>query len=178
MPEASREEAVKVYAELAERLMFHHMLEELRHLVGDRAAGAILFRVVRRTMREAVEEVLPRGMVSNPMDALMLCYKLFAAGGFEFETQVEGPHALRVTKCPHYRFTEKNPLACVACAATKAGALEALTGKRVAVQLENGALLGPRNAGILVKRTHHMPSGSPYCRFEIHWGEELESMEG
>ena len=162
------EEAVKVYAELAERLMFKHVLEELRRIVGDRAAATILFRIVRRTMKEAVEEVLPEGMVQNPMDAMKLCYNLFAAGGFPFKTEVEGGNTFRVTQCPHYRFTEKNPLACVACAATKAGALEALTGERVAVLLENGTLLGPRDADIVVKRTHHMPSGDPYCRFELH----------
>lgn len=58
-----------------------------------------------------------------------------------------------------------NPLA---CAAAKAGALEALTGRWVAVRLEGGAVLGPRDAEIVVERTSHMPRGDPFCRFALN----------
>ncbi len=49
----------------------------------------------------------------------------------------------------------------------KTGALEALTGKRVAVRLETGKLLGPRDAGLIVERRKRMPSGDPYCEFSV-----------
>lgn len=166
--EVRAEEAARVYGEILERLMFKHSLEELSRVVSPRVAAGLLYRIVRSSMREAVEEVLPRGSVADPMDAMMLCYRLFEAAGQPFEHEVEAGNAFRVTRCPHYRFTRDNPLACVACAATKAGALEALTGKKVAVRLEDGTWLGPRDAEIVVERTHHMPSGDPYCRFVLH----------
>jgi len=162
------EEAARIYGEILERLMFRHSLEELSRVVSPRVAAGLLYRIVRSSMKEAVEEVLPGSSVANPMDAMMLCYRLFEAAGQPFEHEVEAGHAFRVARCPHYRFTRDNPLACVACAATKAGALEALTGKSVAVKLEDGTWLGPRSAEIVVERTHHMPRGDPYCRFVLH----------
>lgn len=167
----SREEAAKIYGEILERVLFKHSLEELSKIVSKRVAAGLVYRIVRSSMKEAVEEVLPSHLVKTPMDGLMLCYRLFALAGQEFGYEVESGDTVRITKCPHYRFTGKNPLACVACAATKAGALEALTGKSVAVKLEDGTWLGPRDAEIVVERTHHMPSGDPYCRFVLHRGQ-------
>jgi predicted hydrocarbon binding protein len=165
------EQAAKIYGEILERLVFKHSFSELSRIIGEKASASLIFRVVKSSMREAVEEILPKGLVENPLDGLLLCYRLFALAGQEFGYEVENENTVRVTKCPHYRFTRENPVACAACAATKAGALEALTGKKVAVELENGAWLGPRDAEIVVKRTSHMPSGDPYCRFVLHGRE-------
>jgi len=169
------EEAARIYAEIAERAFFKHTLDELRKVVGTKAAAVLVFRIVKTSMREAVEEVLPRGMVRDPLDAMMLCYKLFAAAGFPFEVEVVSDNTFRVAKCPHYRFTGRDPVACVACAATKAGALEALTGRSVAVVLEDGTRLGPRDAEIVVRRLTHMPSGDKYCTFKLELPREAGS---
>ena len=159
--------AAHILGELIERLVFKHAINELARLVGGRAAASLTFRVVREAMREAVAEILPKGAVESPIDALTLCYTLFNLAGEEFEYTREDENTIRVTKCPHYRFTSKNPLACAACAATKAGAIEALTGKKVMVVLEDGTRLGSPDAEIVIERTHHMPRGDPYCRFRI-----------
>ena len=156
-----------VLGELIERLVFKHAIDELSRLVGGRAAASLIFRIVREAMREAVAEILPKGTVETPIDALMLCYTLFNMAGEPFEYVKEADNILRVTKCPHYRFTSRNPLACAACAATKAGAIEALTGKKVMVLLEDGTRLGSPDAEIVIERTHHMPRGDPYCRFVV-----------
>ncbi|NOZ88742.1 MAG: hypothetical protein GXO15_02315 [Crenarchaeota archaeon] len=161
-------QAARVYGELLERFLFKHLLQELRRIVGERAAAGLVFRIVKMSMREAVEEVLPKGMVSDPMSAMRLCYTLFAMAGQEFSYEEDpGAHVFKVYRCPHYRFTGSDPVACVACAATKAGALEALTGRSVAVVLEDGTRLGPRDAEIIVRRLTHMPSGDKYCTFKL-----------
>ena len=162
------DQAARIYGELLERLVFRHAFEELGRIVGRRAAASLVFRTVKASMREAVHEVLPQHLAATPLDALLLCYRLFALAGQEFGYEVENENTVRVTKCPHFRFTRSNPVACAACAATKAGALEALTGKKVAVKLEDGTWLGPRDAEIVVERTNHMPSGDKYCRFVLH----------
>ena len=167
-PLGRAEEAARIYAEIAERSFFKHMLGELRKVVGTKAAAGLVFRIVKASMREAVEEVLPKGMVGDPRDALLLCYRLFEAAGHPFEVELSEDGA-RVTRCPHYRFTGRDPVACVACAATKAGALEALTGRKVAVVLddEGGVRLGPPDAEIEVHRLTHMPKGDPACAFKL-----------
>jgi len=166
--ELRADQVARIYGELLERLMFKHMFQELSRVVGERAAVPLIYRIVKTSIREAVEEILPPHLTSSPMDALLLCYKLFALAGQEFSYEVESEDTVRITKCPHYRFTRENPVACAACAATKAGALEALTGKKVAVKLEDGSILGSRDAEIIVERTSHMPRGDPYCRFTLH----------
>jgi hypothetical protein len=168
--EIGREQAARIYGEILERTMFKHSLEELSRIAGERVAAGLVYRIIKSSMQEAVSEVLPRSLVRDTMGAMMLCYRLFALAGQEFGYEIEDEKTITVTRCPHYRFTSKNPVACVACAATKAGALEALTGKPVAVKLEDGTWLGPRDAEIVVERTHHMPRGAPYCRFVLHTG--------
>lgn len=45
---------------------------------------------------------MPRQFVSTPMDALLLCYGLFALAGREFSYEVEEESMMRVTRCPYY----------------------------------------------------------------------------
>ncbi len=164
----TKDEIIRMYAEILERGMFYHLVEELSKVLGPKATAGIIYRVIGSTIREAIGDVVHPELVGDPLEALLVCYKLFELAGIPFEAEVDrSAGVVRVKQCPHYRFTSRNPLACTVCAAMKAGALEALTGKRVAVKLETGELLGPRDARLIVERRRHMPSGDPYCEFRV-----------
>ncbi len=164
----SKDDIIKMYAEILERFGFKHLIEELSRVVGERTATLLAFRLVRATIREAVEEIIPRGLVKDPYKALLLCYRLFALADMPFEAS-EKPeeHLVEVRRCPHYKYTRDNPRACIVCGAMKVGALEALTGRKVMLETEDGSKFGPSDADIVVKRESHMPRGDDACRFRI-----------
>ncbi len=161
------------FSETLERLLFKYIPRSLEKQVGPGATTALVFNIVKEAVKNSAGELLEDLMSSSSLvDALLSCYLPYKLVGkpFEYELVNENPPTVRIHKCPHFEFTKDYPLACVACAATKAGIIERWTGKRVRLELEDGRKLGARDAKIVIKRSKHMPSGDPYCEFTV---EEL-----
>ncbi len=157
------------FAEMLERLSFKYLPNVLPKYVGDQAASALIFQVVKEAAKNSLGDILINRLdLKDVKDALLACYLPYKEIGkpFEYEIVSEKPLTVRVHKCPHFEFTKEKPLACIACGALKVGIVEKITGKRV--RLEAGrARYGAMDAEIIIRRTKHMPSGDPYCEFVI-----------
>jgi predicted hydrocarbon binding protein len=153
---------------MLERLSFEGLPKELSRVLGERAAAALIFNVVRDSAMSMAEDL--KGMLKGETlkEALLACYKPFEMVGepFEYEVTSEEPLTVRIKKCPHFKYVKERPFACVACAAVKAGVIEDLTGKKVLFVAKN-AKYGRQNADVVIERTKHMPSGDPYCEFVV-----------
>jgi len=163
-------EECKSFGEMFERLAFKYVPRELANLVGERSAGVLLFRIVKEAARNSLGEMLKKEFkIATLKDAMIACYAPFERIGkpFEYEIVSEDPLRVRVKKCPHFEFTRDFPVACAACAAVKAGVIEMLTGEKTMVVTEDGKKMGVKDASIIIKRLKHMPSGDPYCEFEV-----------
>jgi len=156
------------FSETLERLLFKYLPKSLEKQVGAGATTALIFNIVREAVKNSAGEMLESVIEDRSLkSALLSCYLPYKTIGkpFEYDLVSEKPLTVRVKKCPHYEYTKDYPLACVACAATKAGIIERWTGKKVLLKLENGRRIGARDAKIVIKRTSHMPSGDEYCEF-------------
>ncbi len=157
------------FAEMLERLSFKYLPTVLPKYVGEQAASALIFQVVREAARNSFGDALMKQFdIKSLKDALLACYLPYKEVGkpFEYEIVSEKPVTVRVHKCPHLEFTKERPLACIACGALKVGVIERITGKKV--RLEAGkAKYGAREAEIIIRRTKHIPSGDQYCEFVV-----------
>ena len=158
------------FSETLERLLFKYLPRSLERQVGPGATTALVFNIVKEAVKNSTGEILEDVLKDKSLkSALLSCYMPYKEIGkpFDYDLVSERPLTVRVRKCPHYEFTKDYPLACVACAATKAGIIERWTGKKVMLELEDGKKLGSRDARIVIKRTSHMPSGGEYCEFVV-----------
>jgi predicted hydrocarbon binding protein len=162
------DELAKAFADMLERLSFEALPKELSKVLGERAAAALIFNVIRDSAMSMAEDL--KGMLKGETlrEALLACYKPFELVGepFDYEVVSEKPLTVRIKVCPHFKYVKERPFACIACAAVKAGAIEDLTGKKVQF-VAGEAKYGRRDADVIIKRTKHMPSGDPYCEFVL-----------
>ncbi len=175
MPEDVEElkELLKGFSNFTERLLFEIAPKELSKYVGEEAAAALIFNIVKEGMKTTLAEELKKMMeIRSLKDALLACYVPYEKVGMPFKYEVVKESSdvdvvVRVHECPHYKYTKDFPRACIACAATKAGIIEDLLGEKVKVNFKGERVYGSRDASIEVLVRAHKPSGDPYCEFEV-----------
>jgi len=169
--EFDKETVAKVFANFAEKFMFDTLPKNLKKYVGEGAATALIFNIVKEGAKETMGEELKKMIkVESLKDAMKACYLPYKLVGmeFEYEEAEEGDeYVFKVTKCPHFKYTKDMPFACAACAAIKAGIIEKLEDKPVQIVFKGTRRLGSREPGILIEVVKHMPSGDPYCEFRL-----------
>jgi len=175
MPENVEElkELLSGFSNLTEKLLFEILPKVLSKYVGEGAAAALIFNIVREGVRTTLAEELKKMMeIKNLKDALLACYIPYEKVGMPFKYEVVKENGdvdviVRVHECPHFKYTKDFPRACIACAATKAGIIEDLLNEKVRVNFKDERVYGPKDASIEVKVRAHKPSGDPYCEFEV-----------
>lgn len=119
--------------------------------------------MLRESMREATKTVLQKNRelkklvdsAENYTEKFNLCYTLYEKIGYPFQYDIveetEERFIVKVTKCPHIKYTRNNPVACSACQGIKLGIFETLFGIHLPA----------------IKRYASMAKGDKYCMFEL-----------
>ncbi|ALU12441.1 hypothetical protein EYM_03785 [Ignicoccus islandicus DSM 13165] len=165
------ETVAKAFANFSEKFLFDILPEELSKYIGEGASVALIYNIVKKGAKETLGEEIKKVMeIKGLEDALKACYLPYALVGMDFEHEEEkvsdNEVIVKVTKCPHFKYTKTKPFACVACAAVKAGIIEDLRGKPVQVILKKRKV-GSTNPKIVIEIKKHMPSGDEYCEFHV-----------
>ncbi|MFQ6119855.1 MAG: methanogen output domain 1-containing protein, partial [Methanosarcinales archaeon] len=115
------------------------------------------------SMRDATKAILQKDKelkkhvdsTENYAEKFYLCYSLYEKIGFSCQCDIveetEERLIVKVTECPHHKYTKNNPVACSACMGLKLGILESLFGIHLPT----------------IKRYASMAMGDQYCMFEI-----------
>ncbi len=69
------------------RGVFHHLVEELSRVLGPKATAGITYRVIGSTIREAIGDVVHPELVGDPLEALLVCYRLFELAGYSVRSR-------------------------------------------------------------------------------------------
>ena len=174
-------ELLKGFSNFTERVLFEILPRELSKYVGEGAAAALIFNIVKEGMKTTLAEELKKMIkIKNLKDALLACYTPYEKVGMPFKYEVVKENGdvdviVRVYECPHYKYTKDFPRACIACAATKAGIIEDLLGEKVRVNFKGERMYGSKDATIEVLVRSHKPSGDPYCEFEVRRVSDITS---
>lgn len=119
--------------------------------------------VLRESMRDATKAILQKDRELKKLvdsaesytEKFNLCYTLYEKIGFPFQYDIveetEERFIVKVTKCPHIKYTRYNPVACSACQGIKLGIFETLFGISLPA----------------IKRYASMAKGDKYCIFEL-----------
>ena len=122
-------------SKLLEEMLFHVLPEKFKEIDEDNAYALnvdTIKKLLISTLNDAdsVQEVLDSK--GTFIEKMLYCYTYAGLPDsvFEYEILKENDDIIKmkVTKCPHIKFTENNILACSACEGVKRGILEAIFG--------------------------------------------------
>ena len=122
-------------SKLLEELLFHILPEKFKQ-IDENNAYALNVETTKELListlndSSSVQEALQNN--DSYIDKILYCYTYAGLPDavFEYEIQDEtsGSVTLKVTKCPHIKYTENNILACSACEGIKRGILHSIFG--------------------------------------------------
>ncbi len=153
------EKSKRALVELFNQEIFSALPNYLSNLMAEGPARM----VIRESMRHAIVGVLEqnkeiRDWINNEVtleEKFNMCYELYKELGLPFKYEIEKSDdkslIIKVTECPHIKYTKENPVACSACDGLKLGILDEVFG----IHLSR------------IKSDSNMANGDEFCRFEF-----------
>lgn len=122
-------------SKLLEEMLFHVLPEKFKEIDEDNAY-ALNVETTKRLLVNALDndDSVQEALDSKEtfIDKMLYCYTYAGLPDSVFEYEIvsesDDKIKLKVTKCPHIKFTKNNVLACSACEGVKRGILESIFG--------------------------------------------------
>lgn len=122
-------------SKLLEVMLFHVLPEKFKEIDEDNAYTLnveTIKELLKKTLQDCDCVIESLNDKDSYIDKMLYCYTYAglpdAVFEYEIHDETDNDITLKITKCPHIKFTKNNPLACSACEGIKRGVLHSIFG--------------------------------------------------
>ena len=121
-------------SKLLEELLFHILPEKFKQIDEENAYSLNVEttkELLKNTLKDCDSVIESLNNKESYIDKILYCYTYAGLPEvFEYEIvkETDDDFILKITSCPHIKYTKNNPLACSACEGVKRGILESIFG--------------------------------------------------
>ena len=121
-------------SKLLEEMLFHVLPEKFKQIDEENAYALNVEttkELLKNTLKDCDSVIESLNNKESYIDKILYCYTYAGLPEvFEYEIvkETDDDFILKITSCPHIKYTKNNPLACSACEGVKRGILDAIFG--------------------------------------------------